>query len=97
MLLQSALQYFSVVWFLAQNVKEGVTEVVKKKSKMGGLVAGGAESMGELSCLSSFVLDQKKNTFLPRSLHIRPFPLPRQYLIPYRGFAKSLYDYTLTK
>ena len=37
-----------------------MTEVVKKKSKMGGLVAGGAKSMGELSCLSSFVLDQKK-------------------------------------
>ena len=63
MLLHSALQYFSLVWFLAQNVKEGVTEVVEKKSKMGGLVAGGAESMGELSCLSSFVLDQKKTHF----------------------------------
>ena len=40
-----------------------MTEFLKKKSKMGGLVAGGAESMGELSCLSSFVLDQKKTHF----------------------------------
>ena len=97
MLLHSALQYFSVVWFLAQNVKEGVTEVVKKKSKMGGLVAGGAESMGELSCLPSFVLDQKKTYFSLFVFFFVFFPCPRQYLIPYRGFAKSLYDYTLTK
>ena len=97
MLLHSALQYFPLVWFRAENVEEGVTEVVKKKSKMGGLVAGGAESMGELSCLSSFVLDQKKTHFSLFAFIFAFFPCPRQYLIPYRGFAKSLYDYTLTK
>ena len=46
MLLHSALKYFSVVWFPAQNVKEGVTEVVEKKSKMGGLVAGELRAWG---------------------------------------------------
>ena len=74
-----------------------MTEVVKKKSKMGGLVAGGAESVGELSCLSSFVLDQKKTHFSLFVFIFVFFPCPRQYLIPYRGFAKSLYDYALTK
>ena len=30
-------------------------------------------------------------------LFLLVFPSPRHYLIPYRGFGKSLYDYTLTK
>ena len=55
--------------------------------------------------VSQLTLNQKKSCafsfssfFFPLFLlFLSSFSLPRHYLIPCRGFGKSLYDYTLTK